>query len=29
MGAGNTWSRWPNRKEGAAEGGAGDWDEVV
>ena len=27
--AGNTRSRWPNRKEGAVEGGAGDWGEVV
>ena len=26
---GNTRSRWPNRKEGAVEGGVGDWDEVV
>ena len=26
---GNTRSRWPNRKEGAVEGGTGDWDEVV
>ena len=26
---GNTRSQWPNRKEGAAEGGIGDWDEVV
>ncbi len=25
---GNTRSRWPNRKEGAVEGGIGDWDEV-
>ncbi len=23
---GNTRSRWPNRKEGAVEGGIGDWD---
>ena len=22
----NTRSRWPNRKEGAVEGGIGDWD---
>jgi hypothetical protein len=22
-------SRWPNRKEGAVEGGVGDWGEVV
>ena len=29
MGAGNARSQWPNRKEGAAEGGAGDWGEVV
>ena len=29
MGAGNTRSRWPNRKEGGAEGGIGDWGEVV
>ena len=26
---GNTGSRWPNRKEGAVEGGVGDWGEVV
>ena len=26
---GNTRSRWPNRKEGAVEGGTSDWDEVV
>ena len=25
----NTRSRWPNRKEGAVEGGADDWGEVV
>jgi hypothetical protein len=25
----NTRSRWPNRKEGAVEGGVGDWGEVV
>ena len=24
-----TRSRWPNRKEGAVEGGADDWGEVV
>ena len=24
-----TRSRWPNRKEGGAEGVPGDWDEVV
>ena len=29
MGAGNARSRWPNRKEGAAEGRPGDWGEVV
>lgn len=29
MGAGNARSQWPNRKEGAAEGGIGDWGEVV
>ena len=29
MGAGNTRSRCANRKEAAAEGGAGDWGEVV
>ena len=28
-GVGNTRSRWPNRKEGAVEGGARDWGEVV
>jgi len=27
--ASNTRSRWPNREEGAVEGGAGDWGEVV
>ena len=27
--ASNTRSRWPNRKEGAVEGGARDWGEVV
>ncbi len=26
---GNTRSRWPNRMEGAVEGGVGDWGEVV
>ena len=26
---GNTRSQWPNRKEGAAEGGISDWGEVV
>ena len=26
---GNARSRWPNRKEGAAEGGTDDWGEVV
>ena len=26
---GNTRSRWPNRKEGAVEGGINDWGEVV
>ena len=29
MGVGSTRSRWPNRKEGAAEGEASDWGEVV
>ena len=29
MKAGNTRSRWANRKEAAVEGGIGDWDEVV
>ena len=29
MKAGNTRSRWANRKEAAVEGGTGDWDEVV
>ena len=29
MRAGNTQSQYPNRKEGAAEGGIGDWGEVV
>ena len=29
MRAGNTRSRWSNRKEDAAEGGAGNWGEVV
>ena len=28
-GVSNTRSRWPNRKEGAVEGGVGDWGEVV
>ena len=27
--ASNTRSRWPNRKEGAVEGGTRDWGEVV
>ena len=27
--ASNTRSRWPNRKEGAVEGGVRDWGEVV
>ena len=27
--AGNTRSPWPNRKEGVAEGGFGNWGEVV
>ncbi|GAV25829.1 hypothetical protein ciss_17620, partial [Carboxydothermus islandicus] len=28
--AGNTRSQWPNpEREGAAEGGTGDWGEVV
>ena len=27
--AGNTRSRWPNLLEGAVEGGACDWGEVV
>ena len=26
---GNTRSRWPNLREGAVEGGIGDWGEVV
>jgi hypothetical protein len=26
---GNTRSQWPNRKEGAVEGGISDWGEVV
>ena len=26
---GNTRSRWPDRKEGAVEGGTDDWGEVV
>ena len=29
MGVGNARSRWPNRKEGAVEGRADDWGEVV
>ena len=29
MRAGNTRSQYPNRKEGAAEGGSGNWGEVV
>ena len=29
MGVGNARSRWPNCKEGAAEGGTDDWGEVV
>ena len=29
MRVGNTRSRWPNRKEDAAEGRIGDWGEVV
>ena len=29
MGVGNARSQWPNRKGGAAEGGSGDWGEVV
>ena len=29
MRVGNTRSRWPNRKEGAVEGGTDDWGEVV
>ena len=29
MEAGNTRSRLPNRKEGGAEGGIGNWGEVV
>ena len=29
MEAGNTRSQYPNRKEGAVEGGIGDWGEVV
>ena len=29
MGVGNTRSQEPNRKEGAAEGGIGNWGEVV
>ena len=26
---GNARSQWPNRKEGAVEGGVSDWGEVV
>ena len=29
MGVCNTRSQWPNRKGGAAEGGADNWGEVV
>ncbi|GJP79758.1 hypothetical protein CLOP_g9978, partial [Closterium sp. NIES-67] len=29
MGAGHARSRYSNRKEGDAEGGASDWSEVV
>ena len=29
MGAGDARSQWPNREGGAAEGGPGDWGEVV
>ena len=29
MGVGNARSQLPNRKEGAAEGGADNWGEVV
>ena len=29
MGVGNARSRWPNCKEGAVEGRADDWGEVV
>ena len=29
MEAGNTWSRFTNLLEVDAEGGVGDWDEVV
>ena len=29
MRVGNTRSPWSNRKEGAAEGGSGNWGEVV
>ena len=29
MGVGNARSQRPNRKEGAVEGGAGNWGEVV
>ena len=29
MGVDNARSQWPNRKEGAAEGGIDNWGEVV
>ena len=29
MGVNNARSQWPNRKEGAAEGGIDNWGEVV
>ena len=29
MGVSNTRRQWPNRKEGAAEGGVDNWGEVV
>ena len=29
MGVSNARSQWPNRKEGAAEGGTDNWGEVV
>ena len=29
MGVGNARSRWPNLREGAVEGRADDWGEVV
>ena len=29
MGVGNARSQWPNLLEGAVEGGAGNWGEVV